>query len=232
MNPRTRTVVILGSAAAVVLVGTLIVVGQNQAESGADASGPRASTAPSTAAPSATPSATPQATQLPSSVPPVVSDPLPADPAATAAPGERYSTEVLPPSAPEPTGLPPSKPLPELVSLPLPAADSASGRLVSGFPSAVIPTAPLSQVVDSSVTAEGHRLQATLNATTRSTGAEVLDYYRGAFAPVGLYDSAAPAAAGSSALVFARDGSSITLTVTDDVDGCSYSIFATLSAAS
>jgi hypothetical protein len=146
--------------------------------------------------------------------------------------GERTSSEVLPaPKDKSPLGLPPSPPLAPLVTSPLPKSASAAGSLVAGFPSAVIPLHPDTTVETSSVASAENRLQVTLTATTSATTEAVLEFYRVSLAANNLVDSVAPAAAGSTALLFARGADTILLTVTPTGSGGStVSVFGAFTA--
>lgn len=135
-------------------------------------------------------------------------------------------------SAEGPSTLPPSKPLPDPVSLPLPDSASAEGKLVKGFPTQVISVAPHSTVTGSSVASEGSRLQVTLTAESSLAVVDVLDFYRTELAKVGLLDTPALALSGSSALVFARGDHTITLSAMTVGDGCRYVILGSFSAPS
>jgi hypothetical protein len=151
----------------------------------------------------------------------------------TGAADERTSSEVLPaPDEKSPIGLPPSPPLPGLVTAPLPPTATATGTLVAGFPASVIPLNPGTTVQSSSVASAEDRLQATLAATTSSTSDAVLEFYRVAFAAQSLVDSVAPAAGESVALLFSRGADTILLTVTPtDSGGSTYSVFGAFTAA-
>jgi hypothetical protein len=145
---------------------------------------------------------------------------------------ERTATEVLPESEEKsPLGLPPSAPLPNLVTLPLPATASETGALVAGYPAELIPPSPGATVVSSSVASAGNRLQVTLTASTSMATAAVLDFYRVTFAANNLVDSIAPAADGSQALLFSRGSDTVLLTVTPTADGhTTYSVFGAFTA--
>jgi hypothetical protein len=136
-------------------------------------------------------------------------------------------------SAPTPYSLPSSKPLAKaqpLVGTPLPPSASARGSIVKGFP-AVIPQAPNSMVVFSSIATQGTRMQVGLEATTTNSVADVLSFYRTAFEPLGLVAAAAPAAEGSTALTFVRGDNGITVTVSDSAGGhAQYTVTGVLSA--
>ena len=158
----------------------------------------------------------------------------PTEKSGTGDPGERTSSEVLPaPEDKSPIGLPPSPPLAPLVTTPLPPTASAAGSLVDGFPLAVIPLNPDTAVQTSSVASAENRLQATLTATTPSAPDAVLEFYRVALAAHNLVDSVAPAATGSTALLFSRGADSILLTVTPTESGATtYSVFGAFTATS
>lgn len=170
---------------------------------------------------------------------------------ATAVPGTEPAPKLAPPSSavpsprktgepseadpvtpdPGPVILPTSKPLADLVTLPLPDTSSAVGSIVAGFPTRVIPKAPHSTVATSSVATEGSHLQATLTAQTTLTVAEVMDFYRTALARLSLLDSPAPALDGSTALTFTRGNNAVTISATTIDGGCRYVVFGVFSAS-
>jgi hypothetical protein len=145
---------------------------------------------------------------------------------------ERTFLEV--PQAPDetsPIGLPPSAPLPDLVTLPLPQTASETGALVAGYPADLIPPSPGATVTSTSVASAENRLQVTLTASTSMAPAAVLDFYRVSFAANNLVDSVAPAASGSSALLFSRGADTVLLSVTPTGDGgTAYSVFGAFTA--
>lgn len=219
-----RTVVLFVAGAAALLAGGALLIGTQQPRlAGADARSAAAATPSAVGTPGAPSNGT--ASTAPADPAPGASAPSPGTPV------HEPSTEVLPLPSSSPLSLPPSTPLPDLVTSPLPATASATGKIVRGFPSTLLSTAPESQVVSSSVAAEGSHLQASLAATSTLSADEVLLYYRTAFAPFGLLDSAAPATSGSSALVFTRGADTVTLTVTGDAGGTGYVIFGALTAS-
>lgn len=142
------------------------------------------------------------------------------------------ATEVLPaPEETSPLGLPPSPPLPDLVTLPLPPTASETGALVAGYPANLIPPATDSTVTSSSVASAENRLQVTLAASTPMASDAVLEFYRVAFAANDFVDSVAPAASGSSALLFTRGTDTLILTVTPiPGGGTDYSVFGAFTA--
>ncbi|MBO1739151.1 hypothetical protein [Leifsonia sp. TF02-11] len=146
--------------------------------------------------------------------------------------GKRYTTEVIP-AQPTPTpALPSSTPLPYPVSAPLPASASATGKLVSGYPSGVLPQAPGSSIQSSSVSSQASHLQVSLQAKTGQGVTDIVTFYRAALAKYGMYDSPAPAQGGATSVRFERDGDSVTLTATPGDSGTSYVVFGTFTAKS
>jgi hypothetical protein len=188
------------------------------------------------AAPASHTSAGSTSTATPGTVPPGKAGTEKSDstalPAAPKDPGKRVTTEVLPPTATAtiPT-LPPSTPAPALYSGPLPDGAHASGTLVAGFPENVT-VIPGSRIGTSSVSSDSGRMQATLTATTSRSAGDVTSYYTTSLGRFGLASSTLPAAGGSTALGFNRDGSSVTLTVTPTKDGARYVLLCTLTPSS
>jgi hypothetical protein len=117
-----------------------------------------------------------------------------------------------------------------LVTTPLPAAASASGRLASGYPEVLRPVR--STVVESSsVSPAGRRLQVALVGTTRLRPDQVLLALRARLTRRGLAEQPAPVAApDSSAIAFQRGRSVITINVTPAGAGTEYLIDASLHA--
>ncbi len=145
--------------------------------------------------------------------------------------GKRFTTEVEPAKPAGKAGIPKSTPLPYPVTAPLPKSSSASGKLASGYPEKVLPAAPESDVDSSSVSSQGSHLQVTLAATSAKKVDDLLVFYRAALAKYGMYDKAAPAVGGSTAVTFSRDGDSVTLTATPaDDGGTSYTLFGAFTA--
>ena len=150
-------------------------------------------------------------------------------------PGVRTSTEVeAAASAPAPT--PADEPAQaqarpaSLLPDGIPRSASQLGKLVSGFPAAV-PIVDDSTIVSSSVDSNGGTVQATVVARTSRSADEVLELYQTAFAALGLPATAVASANGDRSLAFARDGSSVTLTVSDSSTTTNYSLFAVITLA-
>jgi hypothetical protein len=152
-------------------------------------------------------------------------------PAATPGyPSAQQGGKEAPATTPTPFALPRSSPRAPLISAPLPKAATARGTVVAGFPRTVISLPPRSTVIFSSVSSEGSRLQAGLEATSSLAPKEVIAYYRKAFSALGLVANTAPAVAGSTAWAFVRDASTITVTTAPDPSGGSrYSVHGALS---
>lgn len=141
-------------------------------------------------------------------------------PAATPGyPSAQQGGKEAPVATPTPFALPRSSPPAPLISAPLPKAASARGAIAAGFPRTVITLAPRSSVIFSSVSSEGSRLQAGLEATSSLAPREVIAYYRKALSALGLVANAAPAVAGSTAWAFVRDASTVTVTAAPDPSG-------------
>jgi len=150
-------------------------------------------------------------------------------------PGVRTSTEVeaaAPAPAPTPADEPAQAQARPASLLPdgIPRSASQLGKLVSGFPAAV-PIVDDSTIVSSSVDSNGGTVQATVVARTPRSADEVLELYQTAFAALGLPATAVASANGDRSLAFARDGSSVTLTVSDSSTTTNYSLFAVIALA-
>lgn len=143
-------------------------------------------------------------------------------------PAERGETPTQPDAA---TGQPREVATapPRLVNPPPQQSESEVGKLVAGFPDAV-PLAPKSTISTSSLDSDGTRVQASLEASTPESAADVTTYYEKLFAALGFPGTPSPAASGSTAVLFARGGESVTLTVTPSATGSRYSLFGVLGA--
>lgn len=137
------------------------------------------------------------------------------------------------PEAPEPTVTSLSELLQDvrtdpLVTVPLPRAADARGRLATGFPAFLRPT-PASRIESSSVSPAGDRLQVALVGSTSLAPGDVLMSYRTRLAGRGLSELGAPASvAGSEAAAFRRGRSVVTISVTSRGSGTDYIIHASL----
>jgi hypothetical protein len=182
-----------------------------------------------------TPSATPAAVAGPSTAPSTGSSTAPpssAAPSPGATTPRGTTTEQHQPGAVAGAVFPSPAPIAPLYTGPLPKPASAIGKLVAGFPS-VIPLAQGSTIADSSVSSSDGILQATLVAKTSLSASAVIALYQSELAKVSLQGAALPAIGGSTAFGFARDGNSITLTVTPSSSGGStYSVLGVLHPAS
>jgi len=116
-----------------------------------------------------------------------------------------------------------------LLSTPLPRLATGQGRLVDGYPTRVLPQAPHSLVLVSSVSPSGHRLQVSLTARGRVRPMPLERFYRLRLARLGFRAESVPAVAGTTAVGFARGDSHVTLTIRPG-RVTHYSLFATLSA--
>ena len=89
-----------------------------------------------------------------------------------------------------------------LVERPLPAAVSARGRLVGGYPVRVLRPSPGSFVLTSGVSPSSGRLQVSLTATSLADPAKVLLFYSIRLARLGFSSTPASAVGGSVARAF------------------------------
>lgn len=219
--PTRRTWIVAGLAAAVVVAGGALTLSLLPGASGrpvaeAPAAGSTSSSAP---APSSSASAGGTGTA-----------PVPAPQSSPPAAGKRFTTEVIPADPKATPALPPSTPIPYPVSAPLPKTASATGGIVEGFPSTVLPPLPGSKVRTTSISSDSPKLQVSLTATTSGSVTDVVDFYRQALAKFGMYDTAAPALDGATAVTYTRDGNAVTLTATPSDAGTSFVLFGTFTA--
>lgn len=107
-------------------------------------------------------------------------------------------------------GLHPAKPL----TVTVPARNgSATGRLVTGFPSSALPLPAGAQVKTSSMSSAEGRVRVDVVAQTELTDDGVLAFYARRLAPKGLIGATVPAVAGSRAQSFSDGRNSVTVTV-------------------
>ncbi|NYE35512.1 hypothetical protein F4692_000616 [Nocardioides cavernae] len=117
-----------------------------------------------------------------------------------------------------------------LVSTPLPAAASARGRVVAGYPAFLRPVRS-SQVETTSVSPSAGRLQVALAGTSALAPEQVLVAFRTRLSGRGLQEQDAPVTvAGARAAAFRRGDSTVTITVQARSGRTSYSVHATLRA--
>ncbi len=160
------------------------------------------------------------AAQTPAAQTPAATTPGPV-PEATPVAG----SEVLPPQPGDASaGLPPLGDDPPLVSAPLPAAGSAQGGLVTGYPVDAAGPRSGDEIIESSVTAEGTTLQATLSARTDDSPADVTAHYRALWTSLGLTPHV------DTGVEFAARSSTAALTVTASGGGTGtvYTVYAVL----
>ncbi len=210
---------IAGLAAAAVIVAGAVVVNQLPGRTTADGAPPTSSANQSTLSASrgpGTPNSSPGAT---------------GPDAPGSSQSKRFTTEVVPGTGAA-GKLPKSTPVPNPVSGPLPPTASAVGSVAKGYPNDVMPAAPKSSISATSVSSQGKRLQASLTATTTLAVIDILAFYRTTLAKYGMYDTAAPALDGSTALTFTRGGNSVTLTATPVAGGSTYVVYGTFAATS
>ncbi|SDW38893.1 hypothetical protein SAMN04487912_102594 [Arthrobacter sp. cf158] len=129
--------------------------------------------------------------------------------------------EVLPPVTATPTGLPaPSAPAP-LITGALPAAGSASGEMVDGWPDGVLTLPSGTTIGSTSVSTSGNILQVTADGILAKPRAEVLDFFRQSLVSHGFWSEEAPAAQDAVAARFVRGTDSVTVSVSTTGTGSS-----------
>lgn len=230
LDARRRLLVVAGAVALLLVAGALVLdataggpgdgspisVGATGSAGTSSPGAPSSGTTSSPGAP-ATPGATSAATVTPQD---------PSNPAAVADPSAPL--EVSGP-APVDTGLPDSTPRAALVSLPLPAAASATRALVAGYPSAVVAPLPDSVVASSSVEPAGGALRSGLAATVALDAEQIVESYRRSLAAQGFTSAAVDAPADGGAMVFTAGEDSVSLSVTPTgTPRMSYSLIAVL----
>ncbi|TDC53133.1 hypothetical protein E1212_06865 [Jiangella ureilytica] len=112
----------------------------------------------------------------------------------------------------------------------VPADGSASGALVDGFPVDVIDLVPDAEVTSSAVSAEGSRVQISLEATAPVSPEEVLGHYRSRFVAGGFAEAAVPSVAGTTAAAFSRSGDALVVSSRTDGDETLFSVTGVLVA--
>lgn len=110
-------------------------------------------------------------------------------------------------------------------------AGSARGRLVAGYPARLLPRAPRSAVVSSSVAPSTGRAQVALVARRPAGGAvspsRVLLFYRTTLGAAGFREVSTDAVGGARAAAFRRGADRVVVTV-DPAPARTYSVYATL----
>lgn len=140
--------------------------------------------------------------------------------------------EVLPPVSATPTGLPMPSPPAALVSVPLPAAASAQGKIVDGFPVDALRFPDGTVVVSTSVAPAEGALQVAADAIAGLSQDSVAGHFQQVLGGVGFWSEPVPAAAGERALRFSRGADSVTLTAsTTGTGGTRFMLLGNLHAA-
>lgn len=148
-------------------------------------------------------------------------------PLSTRAPGS--DSEVLPPTATPTTPHLGVDPTP-LVTAPLAKTASATGKLVTGFPSGVISIPADTKVTSSAISTQRNRMQATLVGTSAASVGDVQSYFEAAFTKLGLTSTVTPSAPGTQANTFARGNDRIIVTTEAHSGGTRFTIFALFTA--
>ena len=123
--------------------------------------------------------------------------------------------------------------VPAVLQLPAepPPHASATGKIASGFPNAVVPLADGARVLSSDVSGEGRRIQVALEASAAAGVEEVLAFYQDAFGALGFVSAPSPAVPGTTAVAFTRGPHTLLLSVRRDGDEAAFSVAGVLETA-
>jgi hypothetical protein len=125
----------------------------------------------------------------------------------------------------------PSPPAP-LISAPLPAAASAQGKIVDGFPADALRFPEGTVVVSTSVSPAEESLQVAADAISSLSQDSVAGHFQQVLGGLGFWSEPVPAAAGERALRFGRGADSVTLTAsTTGTGGTRFMLLGNLHAA-
>lgn len=125
----------------------------------------------------------------------------------------------------------PSPPAP-LISKPLPAAASAQGKIVDGFPADALRFPEGTVVVSTSVSPADESLQVAADAIAGLSQDSVAGHFQQVLGGLGFWSEPVPAAAGERALRFSRGTDSVTLTAsTTGTGGTRFMLLGNLHAA-
>ncbi len=137
---------------------------------------------------------------------------------ATGSSSPAVGSEGQPSPSAAPTALVPGLQVRRLTGT-LPPNATASGTIVAGFPTTIVPVIDGATVVQTSVTSQGDRLQLGLTASSPQSPEAVTAAYVAVFAAEGFQSGPAPANQGSTATNFIRGAEGLVLTVTVRVGG-------------
>ena len=132
---------------------------------------------------------------------------------------------ATPSTLPGVTSKPTVTPLPSWDGL-SPEAVAARGRLVPGYPDALLPAAPRAKILTSSLSPSAGQVQLALVARRGQGPAAVLRFYRARLARAGFDEQAVAAVGGASAAAFIRGDNRVVVTV-DPGSARTYSVQAT-----
>jgi len=152
-------------------------------------------------------------------------------------PGRATDGVVVMPEAPGPDtgsglpGLEEAAPTPSPTPYARPAATAfAKGRLVAGYPADLLPAAPRSAIVSSSVAPSSDRAQVALVGRRSTSPAAVLSYYRGLLGQAGFRPAVVRTVGGAQAAAFRRGPDRVVVTIDPD-PAVTYSVYATLAVS-
>ncbi|MEV7604876.1 hypothetical protein AB0N65_05505 [Paenarthrobacter sp. NPDC089322] len=205
-----RRLVIIGLCLALVIAAAAVIFDQLARQGSTSAQSP-ASSSPTSDASTGTATGDAEATASGS--------PTPGATAGTTPEGSDGATstakplEVLPPVTSTPTGLPaPSSPAP-LITGGLPAAGSARGEVVDGWPGDILTLPQGTTVGSTSISVSGDILQLTADGIVNKSQADVLADFRQSLTGHGFWSEDASAPEGSVAQRFVRGADTVTVSV-------------------
>ncbi|BCW67480.1 hypothetical protein NicSoilB4_22430 [Arthrobacter sp. NicSoilB4] len=227
---KAKRLVIAGVGVAAILGGTAVVLDQMTAgePSTSQAVAPAGSSPP--AAVSTADPGTTDATAAPTGA--ADSAPSPTGGSTDGSSAAPAGREVLPPVSAAPTGLPAPSPPASLISMPLPAAASAQGKIVDGFPADALRFPEGTVVGSTSVSPAEESLQVAADGIASLSQDSVAGHFQQVLGGLGFWSEPVPAAAGERALRFGRGADSVTLTAsTTGTGGTRFMLLGNLHAA-
>ncbi|KQY96778.1 hypothetical protein ASD19_09495 [Microbacterium sp. Root53] len=138
---------------------------------------------------------------------------------------------------PDPSASPPGSvgELPPRPDLEIPAGPDAPvsevDGLVDGFPVEVIAVARTATVLSSSVSSDGSRLHASVEATDSRSVAEVMDGYTGLLGELGFTWTTIGATDGGTAISFTREGHVVVVSARPEAEGSLFTVLGILDEA-
>ncbi|WP_231728438.1 hypothetical protein [Arthrobacter sp. EPSL27] len=231
---KTKWLVAAGAGVAALLGGTAVALDQMTAAESSVSGAPPAGNSPHTAGSSPGDAGTAGVPGAPGSggEASAGSTAAPSRGSADGAASVPVGREVLPPVSATPTGLPAPTAPAALVSAPLPAAASAQGGIVDGYPTDILPFPDATVLVSTSVSPAEGTLQVAADAIAPLSQDAVAGHYQQVLGGLGFWSEPVPAADGQRAIRFGRGTDSLTFTAsTTGTGGTRFMLLGNLRAA-